>query len=136
MRFVFKNVNVHYKERHMNNVNLQFLFKNGRFELIKGKSCKFFYDIFVHQKFKRPNMEKIWEKEFDLVKPVAWNMIYKNNIRNIVDKNVAEFKYKLIHNLLCNRYMLSKWKPDVTNAVFIHPSEIFRAITPDPLGRF
>ena len=115
MRFVFKNVNVHYKERHMNNVNLQFLFKNGSFELIKEKSCKFFNDIFVHQKFKRPNMEKIWEKEFDLVKPVAWNMIYKNNIRNIVDKNVAEFKYKLIHNLLCNRYMLSKWKPDVNN---------------------
>ena len=42
-------------------------------------------------------------------------MICKNNIQDIIDKNVSEFKYKLINNLLCNRYMLSKWKAGVTN---------------------
>ena len=48
-----------------------------------------------------------------LLEKSDWTNIYKNNVCEVVDKNVAEFNYKLLHNLLCNNYLLSKWKKDV-----------------------
>jgi competence transcription factor ComK len=40
------------------------LLKNGKIESIIGKSCKFFYDSFVDEKFQKPHMETVPEKDF------------------------------------------------------------------------
>lgn len=110
LRNVFNKIS-HKTEYHIEKENV-FLFKNGKIESIIGKSCKFFYDIFVDDKFQRSYMESMWEKTFMLEKS-DWTNIYRNNVCKVVDKNVAEFNYKLLHNLLCNNYLLSKWKKDV-----------------------
>ena len=44
-----------------------------------------------------------------------WNSIYFHKIEIAVDKNISEFNYKLMNNLFCNNYYLSKWKRDTSN---------------------
>ena len=86
-----------------------FLLKNE--ETVFGKSHKKFYDIFVGKRLK-DQMENTREKLFHIERS-DWARSFRDNICKIVDKNGAEFKYKLFYNLLCNNYYPSKWKTDV-----------------------
>ena len=45
-------------------------------------------------------------------------------MKQISDKNVAEFNYKLLNNLLCNGYYLSKWKIGHTMYCKVCPADI------------
>ena len=54
-------------------------------------------------------------RNFGLQRQISWKFIYIQKISKIFDKNVAEFNYKLLHNLLSNRYLVSKWNRDVDN---------------------
>ena len=36
---------------------------------------------------------------------------YCYKIKNISDTNIAENNYQLLHNILNNNYLVSKWKP-------------------------
>ena len=47
------------------------------------------------------------ERKFGLQRKISWKLIYIQKITNILDKNVAKFNYKLLHNLLSNRYLVS-----------------------------
>ena len=55
------------------------------------------------------------ERNFGLQRKISWKLIYIQKITNILDKNVAEFNYKLLHNLLSNRNLVSKWNRDIDN---------------------
>lgn len=58
-------------------------------------------------------MESVWANTFLLDNTYVWENIYTEKIKNIFDKNVSEFHYKLLHNLLtCYKYE-SKWKIDL-----------------------
>lgn len=75
--------------------------------------CKtsFFYQILVDKKFCRSPVENYWQREFDLeITSEMWKSIYRRNCKNIFDNKLCEFKYKLLHNLLCCNEKLFKWK--------------------------
>lgn len=58
-------------------------------------------------------MESVWANTFLLDDTYEWENIYTEKIKKIFDKNVSEFNYKLLHNLItCNKYV-SKWKTDL-----------------------
>ena len=38
---------------------------------------------------------------------------YSNKIKHISDPNIAECNYKLLHNIMRNNYLVSKWKPNL-----------------------
>ena len=43
----------------------------------------------------------------------SWGNIYHHNIALAYDKDIAQFNYKLLSNLLCINLYLSKWKREV-----------------------
>ena len=45
-------------------------------------------------------------------------------MKQISDKNIAEFNYKLLNDLLCNDYYLSKWKICHTLYCKVCPADI------------
>ena len=53
----------------------------------------------------------IMAREFDIHDNIYRRKIYCNKIKYISDPIIAEFNYKLLHNILNNNYLLSKWRP-------------------------
>ena len=64
------------------------------------------------------------ERNFSLQRKLSWKSICIQKITNILDKNVTEFNYKLLHNLLSNRYLVSKWNRDIDNKCILCNNEI------------
>ena len=96
-----------------NSSSLRIQFQGDSFFNNENSTCKFFYQIFLHKKFKKPLHQPSLEKEFGLQRKISWTLIYTQKISNITDKNVAEFNYKLLHNLLFNRYLASDWNREI-----------------------
>ena len=98
------------------NIGNDFHFRNegGLVKDLAGKASKFFYRILLNCKSKKPNMENVWALEFNGISKDNWHTIYEEKIKNIIDKNVAEFNFKLLHNMLPNNLYLSKWNKDIT----------------------
>lgn len=90
---------------------LHFYFE-GKLEDTSNKKSNFFYSILVKKKSQKPIMENIWCKEFQIDK-YYFNEIYKNKVRSLFDKSVAEFNYKLLHNLLTTNLSVSKWDKNI-----------------------
>ncbi len=44
-----------------------------------------------------------------------WHDIFYRNIWKLTDRKLAEFKYKILCNILANRNLISKWNKDITN---------------------
>ncbi len=86
---------------------------NKAFHNVKDKKSKFYYDILVGKKVVRNYMEDKWENEFHIEKS-QWSQIYTENIWKIKERKIAEFRYKLITNILCTRSIISKWNNNVT----------------------
>jgi len=84
--------------------------RNSTVTIIDNKT-KFFYEILVRNKFKRTYMEHVWKKELDTYIDCSyWEKIYKRVCCNIFDKKLCEFRYKLLHNLLCCNAKLHLWR--------------------------
>ena len=96
-----------------NSSSLRIQFLGNSYFNNENSTSKFFYQIFLHKKFKKPLHQPFLEKEFGLQRKISWTLIYTQKISNIIDKNVAEFNYKLLHNLLSNRYLASKWNREI-----------------------
>ena len=89
--------------------------KNKHIQLYDCKT-NFFYKIFTEKKFCRPVMENYWQREFKFqITCTMWENIYIRNCINIFDIKLCEFKYKLLHNLLCCNDKLFKWKKKPSN---------------------
>lgn len=68
----------------------------------------------IKRKFQAPCTQSILEKEFKLESKNVWKSIYTQKNKNIKDKALAEFNYKLLNNLLCNNLLVSKWNKNIT----------------------
>ena len=111
------------KGKYINIINRNcFLFSN-KYEDIHDRKNKFFYDILLKKKFQKPCFQTILSREFDITS-TEWYSVYNKKVKQISDKNVAEFNYKLLNNLLCNNYYLSKWKIGHTMYFKVFPDDI------------
>ena len=72
-----------------------------------------YYEIFVKQNFHKPNYQSTLSRMFNITDKSVWKTIYQNKIQKIKDSAIAEFNYNVLNNLICNNYIVSKWKNDV-----------------------
>ena len=103
---------------------LRIQMQGDKFFSEENYNCKFFYEILVNKKFKYPLHQTFLERNFGLQRKISWKSIYIQKITNILDKSVAEFNYKLLHHLLSNRYLVSKWNRDIDNKCILCNNEI------------
>ena len=102
------------KGKYINIVNKKFFLFSHEYQNIYDKKSRFFYDAMLHKKFQKPCYQNILTREFSIADINSWHQIYKNKVKNIQDKNIAEFNYKLLNNLLCTNFYLGKWKQGVS----------------------
>lgn len=88
--------------------NCDFLFING-LHCIEDKKCKFFYENLLFKKFKPPCHQAMFKRLFSVGKEY-WNGIYKIKVKDIYDKRICEFNYKILNNTVCCNSFLLKCK--------------------------
>ncbi len=85
---------------------------HNRIYCVKTQKSKFYYEILICKKFKRNYMEKHWETTYG-INNTNWEDIYMNNIWKQKDSKIAEFKYKILTDIICTRDKISKWNRNV-----------------------
>ena len=93
-----------YKSQYLNIKRMTIIFtKNKQLKVIRLLKSKDFYDVFIQKKFVKPYTENMWSKMLNIVFKMYGQHIYEANVVKHVDKSIADFKYRLLHNLLnCN----------------------------------
>ena len=82
---------------------------------VDEKRSSFFYRCLKQQNASRGNMETIWSRNFNFDNSkFVWNNIYQQKIISMQIAKVAEFNYKVIHNILPCGKVLSKWLNNCT----------------------
>ncbi len=103
-----------YINTHKINQNNRFLYIN-KFYSINDLKFKFYYSILVEKKSERSCNEQYWQCLFQLkLLHTDWSDIYTSKIWNMPIKKIAEFNYKLLCRIITCRYLVSKWKYEVT----------------------
>lgn len=64
-------------------------------------------------KFTKPCYQTRLSKEFEIHDTEQWKNIYVSKIKDVEDKQLSDFNYRLLNNILCNNAYLLKWKVDV-----------------------
>ena len=72
-------------------------------------TSKFLYEMFVQKKFHIPIYQSFLSRTLNIERS-SWTSIYSLKVKEIFDKKVAEFNFKLLNNLLCNNIFLRKIK--------------------------
>ena len=85
-----------------------FLFHDG-LKFIKNIKCKLYYNSLLVKK-QLSSYQSILSREFHIHDSFTWCKIYLNKIKYFSDPIIAEFNYKLLHNILNNNYLVGKWK--------------------------
>ena len=69
----------------------------------------------LKKKFQNPIYEIVLSNEFHIEDRKLGQNINRSKMKEIFDKSVAEFNYKLLNNILNNNYMVtcSKWNKEV-----------------------
>ena len=88
--------------------------KNNYVEIMKLKS-KDFYGILSSKCQSHGNMESIYNRIFNIEGRDIWTNIYSQKVKHIHIPKVAEFNYKVLHNILPNGYILNKWNDKVSS---------------------
>ena len=88
--------------------------RNKQLKVIGLLKSKDFYDMFIQKKFVKPYTENMWSKMFNIDFKRYGQHIYDTNVVKHLDKSIADFNYRLLHNLLNCNNQLSKWKRDVS----------------------
>ena len=73
---------------------------------ISDVTSKFLYEIFVRKKFHTPIYQSFLSRTLNIERS-SWFSIYSFKIQQIYDKKVAEYNFKLLNNLLCNKIFLT-----------------------------
>ena len=89
--------------------NYMFLFHDG-LKFMKNTKCKLYYNSLLVKKRQLSPYQCILSREFDIQDSYIWCKIYLNKIKYFSDPIIEEFNYKLLHNILNNNYLVSKWK--------------------------
>ena len=62
-------------------------------------------------------MEKVWSRKFKTnITTQEWSQIYSRKVISIPCRKLAEFNYKLIHNLVFSGYIINKWNSSVPSS--------------------
>ena len=75
---------------------------------IKGKKCKWFYSQIVKQKANCAKILKKWSNVFHL--DIEWKQVYERKMKKQFEVKIAEFNFKLLHDILPTTCNLYKWK--------------------------
>ena len=112
-----------YEVEYINIKNKRLFHFHDKYSYIEDQKCKFFYEILVNDKFESPRYHKYYEQKFEICQSY-WKNIYHHKIKLALDKNIAEFNYKLLQNMLCCRKQLFKWKKESTeNCIHCNETE-------------
>ena len=75
----------------------------------KNKSKLFCRTISSHSNAK-PSAENKWEERLRNNEKIEWKIVWKFNLKSLRENKIAEFNFKLLHDLIPHRYNLYKWK--------------------------
>ena len=97
--------------QYINMISSQPLFYTGNKKYkLEDLTSKLLYDLLIIKKGERSYMEKAWEKAFKIkITNNMWESIYLHRVHQMPNI-LANFIYKLIHNLVLCRNVLKKWK--------------------------
>ena len=108
-----KSLNTESSQNALISRNIVIISNNKRYIIEKQKS-NFFYNILKDQVAVRSEMEKVWCCKFNFESTVnTWKSVYLQKIKYICDNKLAEFNFKILHNIVPTGYNLSKWKYDI-----------------------
>ena len=94
--------------------DVRFLHGNKIF-VIKDQSSKFFYELLASSFSERNYMEQSLSLRFRIPnEPDIWESIYTQKIKTMYITKLAEFNFKILHNILPCGMSLSKWQKDVS----------------------
>ena len=95
--------------------NKSFLARNELIEICKCSS-KLFYNLLLEKKFEKPYTEKMWMRKLNInIDSNFWSDIYLANSKSVQYSKFAEFKYKILMNILTCGKVVSKWDKNVSN---------------------
>ena len=55
-------------------------------------------------------------QKFNDISEIYWHTTYEKKIENIIEKNVVDIDFKLLHNMLPNDVYICKLKKDITKS--------------------
>ena len=67
----------------------------------------------MKKQFQKPIYQSELSKDVHIEDRKFCQNIYRSKLKEIFDKRVIEFNYKLLNNILNNNYMVSKWNKQV-----------------------
>ena len=86
------------------------LYHGNCISILQHQRAKFFYEILRDKLYVKPFIEHYWEKKFGCESgQLVWKNIYTRNVLNIEHKKIAEFNFKILHNILPCGKLVSKW---------------------------
>ena len=86
--------------------------KNKFVELSKCRS-RDFYEMLVLKCKTNGNMESIYSRDFNTHGSKLWKDIYSQKVKLISIPKIAEFNFKLLHNIVPCGYVLNKWNTKI-----------------------
>ena len=89
---------------------MKYIILANKLYLFKGSKSKLYYQMLIQKKPSGENMESIfaWEFKFEHSANV-WKNVY--NLSGIITYTPnSEFNFKVVHNIMPNANVLSKWK--------------------------
>ena len=93
---------------------LRILHRNKHYVIMDNNS-KFFYNIIKDTVCERNYMEFTWSTLFGFSNSTdIWNSIYRQKVTDCYIKKLAEFSFKILHNILPCGQSLSKWEKDIS----------------------
>lgn len=100
------------KKYNFTNVKYLNIKNEMKFHFATGVSC--LNKNLIHKIFVKPCYQTKLSQEFAI--PVKdsnlWKNMYTRKVKDIIDNKIAEFNYKMLHNIFCNNAYLSKWLRD------------------------
>lgn len=82
-------------------IGLDFYFQTGYDNLYEKKII-----FFTKMKFTKPCYQTRLSKEFEIHDTEQWKNIYVSKIKDVEDKQLSDFNYRLLNNILCNNAYL------------------------------
>ena len=78
--------------------------------IITSQKSSFFYDILRSKMYVKPYLENSWEHVFNTSSGHwNWKAIYTRKLINVKHRKLAEFNFKVLHNILPCGKIVSKW---------------------------
>ena len=92
------------------------LLLNNKFCVVRNLASRSFYQCLMRRQTSRGNMESIWAKLFTFPNcNTMWKKIYAQNVIDLRMPKVAEFNFKVLHNILPCGKVLNKWIPHISD---------------------